>query len=172
MPRTRFTKSDVEEALKGRLPVNFLMAYLRDAQSFLLHDAPLGLEQLDDQAKSTRVEIAQVLALMVEALNPLGTSDFSLDLHKRKRGRPKGRRFRKTGKSAKAASLVEDLVADGLKQEAAIAQATATYEVSRTAIYAALKTRRALSANKASLFSRVTAAIESGKIFDFLGHGK
>lgn len=166
MPRARPPIRDVQDALRGKLPLEFLMTYLRRAQSFLLHDAASKRDQNDGQANRTRAEIGQVLALLVEALDPVGTSEFSLNLHKRKRGRPRGPKFKKVGKAAQAASLVESLVAGGLKQEAAIADATATYRVSRTAIYAALRTRRALRANKDSLFSRATAAIESREMGD------
>lgn len=109
-------------ALQGDEPEDCLAAYMKQAaQDGCVHEF--------------------LIHYLADCLDQNGASDYQLKLVRRKRGKPINRMDRAL-RGHRAAGVVERLVNDGVKQEAAIAQASEETGLSRAEIFTWLKHRR------------------------------
>jgi hypothetical protein len=105
-----------------------------------------------DERQKTRInELRMFLRILEEALGPRGTTRRTLVLQNR-RGRPLLSRDELRHRMA-AACITQRLVADGWKQEAAIAHVSDQLGITRTEIFKWLKAGRNLELGMQELYS-------------------
>lgn len=128
-------------ALRGDEPLERVHECASDLQ------AKVGglLDLIDEGDHQTAGEVIAATHLFLiaieELLNPDGTSQFKAEIKHRKRGKPNNRHERAL-RGRQAAAIVQRLVDEGWKQEAAIAQAGSEIELSRAEIMTWLAIRR------------------------------
>jgi hypothetical protein len=132
-------------ALEGLQPEECIAEYLTDVQETLgAVDAGL-FEFLPGGRASFDADLMLVLIGLAAALDPNGQSKIKLTVGRRTRGKPINE-FERARRGHKAASAVEKIVATGVKQEAAVAELSAEFRLSRSEIFSWLASGRRMRA--------------------------
>lgn len=128
-------------ALQGDGSLEAVAIAARDLQEKLGDAGPvlhaLGEQDIEKAVSSTHL----FMIALSEMLDPNGTSEYKIEIKHRWKGKPINRRDRAL-RGHRAAGMVERLVQDGMKKEAAIAFAKDETGLSRAEIFSWLKQRR------------------------------
>lgn len=107
-----------------------------------------SLHNRGDHEAAAAISAAHLfLIAMSELLDPTGTSEFKAEVKRRKAGKPINKHERAL-RGRRAASIVERLVGEGWKQEAALTQAQEETALSRAEIMTWLASNRAWASRK------------------------
>jgi hypothetical protein len=153
--RDRTQISDGELAwwtLQGDEDLQFAREYLAAApdvlgQYLVREHGKIGAD--DDKRLS---DLMMMLDAVAAALDPVGDSEFKIEIKRRRAGKPVNLVDRSNA-GFRAAGIVERLVATGTKQEAAIAAASSETGLSRSVLFEYLGRRRHLLAMQSGQLS-------------------
>lgn len=128
-------------ALEGDESLEFVREYVSHAKH-LVGDLTANLRTLNDPGMAEEITgLFLFLINLEQAMAEDGDSSFKIEIKRRKAGKPINKLAR-AREGHKAAGMVERAVREGVKQEAAIAEAVEKTGLSRSEIFTWLRKRR------------------------------